>query len=129
MSDQEIGDTIICLLYVSSENTALGLNATLVDLIKNPEYKERLRAIIFDEKDTKDLKNYSDFIKTTRMNLLRACIMESSRLNSHVFAITRNTYKSSVLGDYYIGSVKHVVLCEPILMSKDSASSIILKNI
>jgi cytochrome P450 len=53
ISDDDICDTIICLMYVSSENTALGLNATLIDLLKNPIYMEKLRAEIFKSDDDK----------------------------------------------------------------------------
>lgn len=125
LSDEEICDAIVCLLYVSSENTALGLNATITDLIKNPIYLEKLRAEILqtnstDLTDQIDPTNYKEMIRN-KDNLLHACVLESARLNSHVFAITRNTNKSSTLGEYYVGNIDHVVLCEPLLMAYESA--------
>jgi len=115
LSDDDICNTIVCLMYVSTENTALGLNATLIDLLKNPKYMERLRAEMFQSTDDKQM------IKD-QTNLLHSCVLESARMNSHVFAITRNTTKISTLGDYYIGNIDHVALCEPILMTYPEAS-------
>lgn len=115
MTDDEICDSILCLMYVSSENTALGLNATLIDLLKNPIYMEKLRAelLLNGNEDKRIIKEQA--------NLLNSCVLESARMNSHVFAITRDTNKSSTLGDYYIGNIDHVVLCEPILMLSEDA--------
>lgn len=116
LSDDETCDAIICLMYVSSENTALGLNATLIDLIQNPIYLEKIRAEIFNNKFDKKTMIQS------QSNLLHACVLESARLNSHVFAITRNTFKNSVLGEYYLGDTDRVALCEPLLMSCETAA-------
>lgn len=115
LSDDDICDAIICLLYVSSENTALGLNAAITDLLQNPKYLEKLRAEIFQTTDYKQMIHDPN-------NLLQACVLESARLNSSIFAIMRNCNKSSTLGTYYIGNIDHVALCEPILMAYPSAS-------
>ena len=43
LSDDEIGEVIACLLYISSENTALGLSAVLTNLACNKEFWERVK--------------------------------------------------------------------------------------
>lgn len=115
LSDEEICNTILCLLYVSSENTALGLNATLIDLLRNPVYMAKVRAEIMASIDDKELIR-------SQSNLLHAAVLESSRMNSHVFAITRATKRSSTLGKYYVGNVDYIALCEPLLMTYPEAS-------
>jgi len=43
LDDREIGEIIICLLYVSSENTALGLSATIIDLTQNEKFWQMVK--------------------------------------------------------------------------------------
>jgi len=115
LTDEEICNTILCLLYVSSENTALGLNAALIDLLRNPVYMAKVRAEIMSSTDDRELIR-------SQSNLLHAAVLESSRMNSHVFAITRATKRTSVLGKYYVGNVDYIALCEPLLMTYPEAS-------
>jgi hypothetical protein len=51
--------------------------------------------------------------------LIDGCVMEASRLCSHVFALNRKPKKKVQLGEYYIGNCDTVALCEPLLMSLD----------
>jgi alkylated DNA repair dioxygenase AlkB len=52
--------------------------------------------------------------------ILDACVMESARMNTHVFALDRKPKtNTAVLGDYYIGETDCIALCEPMMMVYD----------
>lgn len=111
LNNSEIGDIIICLLYISSENTALGLAATLTDLINQPEYWDRVRL------ETKPLLQNGDIKTLFNTPFLDACVTESARMNTHVFPISRKPMnKLMSIGDYYLYNIDSVHLCEPIMM-------------
>lgn len=44
LTNEEIANIIVCLLYISSENTALGLINSILDLAKHPEHWEKAKA-------------------------------------------------------------------------------------
>lgn len=120
LTDDEIGNIIICLLYISTENTALGLTSALTDLACNPIYWERAR-----EESIRNLEHYTTTKETNKLfssPLIKACVMESARRNSHVFALNRKPEGVVTLGNYYVGDVDTVALCEPMLMVYDCAS-------
>jgi len=119
LTDDEIGGFITCLLYVSSENTALGLVATATNIGMNPYWWHRIR----DE--TKEILKNDDSTSLLR-ELFAVCtlddvFMESSRMNTHVFPLNRAPTKKKTLSGYYVGDVDSIVLCEPeILMFKEA---------
>jgi len=119
LDNHRIAEILICLLFVSAENTALGLAATVRDLSKNPEWWDKVR-----EKSREYLQNdglYGLFNDET----IDAVVMESGRMNTHIFALNRNPVnKYQVVGDYYVGDVKSVAICQPLLMVHDAASDV-----
>lgn len=114
MSNEQIADVLVCLLYVATENTALAACAMLVDLSNNEKYWEMIRN---DEKCGKDGKEGEEK-KSNSPPLLNNCILESARMNSHILAINRKP-RMKTLGGYYIGNVDCVALCESIFMIHD----------
>jgi len=122
LTDQQIGDIIVCLLYVSSENTALGLSATLIDLARNPEYWNRLTNEVNELKKSGDMNNLETVRSLFNASVLNSCVMESARMNSHIFALNRKPINQVTLGNYWLGqegSIDAVALCGPMLMVED----------
>ena len=118
LNNEEIGDIVVCLLYVSSENTALGLSATIIDLCKNPNYWNRVR-----DESIKHLEN-NDYKSLFSSQLFEDCIMESARMNCHIFGLNRTPENKKTLGDYYIGDADVVAYCAPMLMSTGYADEV-----
>lgn len=111
LSNQQIGELIICLLYVSSENTSLGLSAVVTDLICNPNYWRQVRS------ETKPLLENNDIKSLFANPLLDACVTESARMNTHIFPIGRKPRTNNLyLGKYYVSDCDSIVLCEPLMM-------------
>lgn len=120
LTDMEIGGIIVCLLYVSSENTSLGLSATIADLATWPDYWQRVRAESFEYIKN---NNFAGMFKDANKddNLLNACFLESSRMNTHVFPLNRYPVdKNCALGNYYIGSAVSVGICAPVMMRAEN---------
>lgn len=119
LTDHEIGEVVICLLYVSSENTALGLTNALTDLITHPTYWDRVK------KETKGFLDTNDMKGLMACQILDACIMESARMTNHIFALQRRPRsKDAVLGNYYVGDADSVAYCGPMMMVHDSANDV-----
>ncbi len=119
LTNEQIGDVVVCLLYVSSENTALGLSATMIDLARCPEFWDKVKSESAKHLATGDIKSL------LASPILEACVMESARMNSHIFALNRKPQKSSaMLGKYFIGDADSVALCEPMLMMYDCAEDV-----
>lgn len=114
LTNEEVGGIIVCLLYVSSENTALGLSATMTDLAINPMFWQQV------------MQESSGYLKTgdfaglfKKASILEACFLESARMNTHIFPLNRYPMsKECSIGEYYIGSAVSVGVCAPIMMSK-----------
>ncbi|OXA54040.1 putative lanosterol 14-alpha demethylase [Folsomia candida] len=121
LTNQEIGDIVVCLLYVSSENTALGLTNTVTDLACNTTYWEKCKreAGLYLGGDSTDIKGLF------ASPLINACVMESARLNSHIFALNRKPLdKLASIGGYHVGHAETIAMCEPMLMVHASAQEI-----
>jgi cytochrome P450/alkylated DNA repair dioxygenase AlkB len=118
LTDEDVGDIIVSLLYVSSENTALGLAAAITDLAMHPQMWDRVA-----EESAKHLAN-NDMKAIFTSNLIDAVVMESARLTSHIFSLNRLPKEKKTLGDYYVGDVDIVAFCEPMLMVHDCANEI-----
>ena len=116
LSNKEIGEIIICLLYVSSENTALGLSAAMIDLASNPQHWNKLRS------ETQKYILNGDIKSLFAEEYLNACIMESARINTHIFPIVRKGYSKKSIGGYYIGDADCLAMCEPLMMVHYSES-------
>lgn len=117
LTNKEIGEILVCLLYVSSENTALGLTSALLDLSRSPknfwsQVKEATSSSVISR----------DYRSLLADKLVDSCVMESARLNSHIFALNRQPMNGiQTLGNYWVGDVDSVALCEPMLMVYDAA--------
>ncbi|BCS82705.1 cytochrome P450 family domain protein [Cotonvirus japonicus] len=119
LSNQDIGDIVVCLLYVSSENTSLLATNCLIDLAQNPVYWDKIKSECYNYTTSGD---YRSLFKSP---LLDSVVMESARLNSHVFALARKPKTTSKIGEYYVDdSVDTISLCEPALMKFDTASDV-----
>jgi len=106
LSNLEIAQLIICLLYVGSENTSMLLHAAIIDIAKNPTIWSELYNELCDNPDA---------VFTSQ--LLESCILESARLNSNAFAVARSPKDSNkTLGEYHVGNVDQVVICEIMMM-------------
>ncbi len=120
ISDDQIGGILVCLLYVSTENTALGLSATITDLAINSDYWKKVRDASKKYVINSDFKS---LIKSCE--LVDACFNESARMNTHVFPLNRYpTNNQMQLGGYYVGNVESVGICAPLLMCDDLASDL-----
>ncbi|KAL1924084.1 uncharacterized protein VTP21DRAFT_7119 [Calcarisporiella thermophila] len=126
LTDQDIGDLIVCLLYVSTENTAYGLSESLLDLARHPEVWHRVReeSKVF----TRIYQDISDAEHIFDSKLIKSCIMESARMNAHLFSIHRRPAKPLTLGSYYVGQVDSVALCTSMLMVHNQASDCIFQQ-
>lgn len=123
LSNREVGEVVVCLLYVSSENTALGLTNCLVDLVQNPEIAQRLASQVRGSVEQFDFK--AVFADT----LMNACVMESARMNTHIFPLNRHSRNvDATLGDYYVGDAQCVAICEPMLMKHSKCAADKFKN-
>jgi cytochrome P450/alkylated DNA repair dioxygenase AlkB len=109
LSNKQIGEIVVCLLYVSSENTALGLAATITDLATNQKQWDAV---------AQESKKYMNNVKSLfSSQLLDACVMESARMNSHIFPIQRRPIsKEACIGEYYVGDVNSIAMCQPLMM-------------
>jgi len=118
LSNQQVSDVIVTLLWVSAENTALGLSAAITELARHPQWWEKARA----ESESMMEEDPNALFSAP---ILDACVMESSRMNSHIFALTRiPRIPNASVGGYYIGHADSVVICEPMLMMFDCADDV-----
>lgn len=86
LTNEEIGELVICLLYVSSENTALGLTNLMVNLAQHPTHWKKAR-----EEATKYLITRKGDIKGLMASkYMHSLVIETARLNSHFFSIGRH---------------------------------------
>lgn len=120
LSNQEIGDIVVCLLYVSSENTALGLTNSIVELACSPIYWEKCKA------EAASFLRVGDIKGLFASQLLNACVMETARLNSHIFALNRKPLDKGIasIGNYFVGDADSIALCEPLLMVHGTADEV-----
>lgn len=120
ITDDQISGILICLLYVSTENTALGLSSSVTDLAINTEYWEKVR------KASKKYVIEGDFHGLVKScEIVEACFNESARMNTHVFPLNRYPVnKNMALGEYYVGNVESIGICAPLLMCEDLASDV-----
>ena len=118
LTDQQIGDVVVCLLYVSSENTALGLTNSLIDILQHPDYITKLQS-----ETRSDIQN-GDAMSLFANDLLNSCVMESARMGTHIFPLNRQSHRTNFkLGDYYVGDIQSIALCEPALMKMEDCSA------
>ncbi|OXA61559.1 putative lanosterol 14-alpha demethylase [Folsomia candida] len=118
LSNKEIANIFACILYVSSENTSLGLINTLIEISTHPEVWNKVRAEVQPLLANNDIRGIMD------APFLDACILESARLNSHLFAIGRTPTGMKSLGGYSIGDVDTVAICELLVHIYGSASNV-----
>jgi cytochrome P450 len=98
LSDADVTDLILGFLYVSSENTSVGL-ANVVTLMAAPENKA-----MFDLLRKECDENLNDTAALLKGPILNACVMEMARLTTHIFSIPRMPMsRFSSLGPYHIG--------------------------
>uniref|UniRef100_A0A6G6ABU9 Cytochrome P450 n=1 Tax=Borely moumouvirus TaxID=2712067 RepID=A0A6G6ABU9_9VIRU len=119
LTNQDIGDIVVCLLYVSSENTSLLATNCLIDLAMNGEFWDLIKSECGPMIASGDNKSLFE------APFLNSVVMESARLNSHVFALARKPKKINKIGEFYISDdVDTISLCEPALMKFDTANDV-----
>ncbi|RWS01198.1 hypothetical protein B4U79_16637 [Dinothrombium tinctorium] len=120
MSNRLIGELSVCLLYVSSENTALGLSNTMIDLSHNPDYWAAVK------EESQKFLDANDFNGLISSRILNACLMESARMDSHIFPLSRKPMNENIIGSekYFIGDCDAVALCEPFMQKFDCAKNL-----
>ncbi|QTF49748.1 putative lanosterol 14-alpha demethylase [Acanthamoeba polyphaga mimivirus] len=119
LTNQDIGDIVVCLLYVSSENTSLLATNCLIDLALNPKYWDLIKS------ECSAMIALGDYKNLFKAPLLNSIVMESARLNSHVFALARKPKTVNRIGDYFVAdNVDTISLCEPALMKFEIASDV-----
>lgn len=89
LTTEEIGEVIMCLLYVSTENPALGLKNGLLDLSRNPDYLSRVRDTVGQHILNDGKMEKVDLNGLANSPLINSCMLETTRLNSHLFAVGR----------------------------------------
>ena len=119
LKNDDIGDIIVCLLYVSSENTALGLLNTMVDLAQNEEYWNKVKL------DSAKYLGQNDIKGLFSSQIIDSCLMESARMGTHIFPIGRKPLKKDTIGEYFLDndSIDNVSLCLPLMMSDNDVAS------
>lgn len=124
LTDEQVGGIIVCLLYVSTENTALGLSATVTDLAINHEYWNKVRRDCH-----KYIKN-NDYVGLFRdAKVIHACFLESARMNTHVFPLNRYPIEQDCsVGGYHVGKAVSVGVCAPMMMCKENFANDTYEN-
>jgi len=119
LTNESVSALLLTLLYVSSENSSLGLTNTLTDLACHPDYWEMLKNECREHLDVGDTRGILN------SPLMNACVMESARTTPHIFPLNRKPQHTGVtLGDYYVGDADAVAMCSPLLMFNGYASEI-----
>jgi hypothetical protein len=114
LTNQEIGGVVVCLMYVSSNNTAMGAAASILDLATSKEWWDKV-----SKEGAKHIKN-EDLNKLFKSKILENCAVESARRTTHIFPLNRKPLDPNfTVGDYYMGDVDVVAICEPMLMLYD----------
>jgi len=119
LSNKQIGEIVVCLLYVSSENTALGLSSTVLDLVSNQEWWDKSSTATRTYLEDADVKSlFAD-------QVLDAVIHESARMNTHIFPIGRKPkHPDATIGGFYVGDTDCIALCPPMLMLHDCSKNV-----
>jgi len=102
-------DILVCLLYVSSENTALGVANALVDIIKN-DYWDRVQS------ESTDIIQKQDYNKIFTNELIDNIVWESARHNTHIIPLNRVPKEITKLGKYDFTGIDTVAICAPYIM-------------
>lgn len=118
LNNREIGEVIVCLLYVSAENTALGLASMVKDLSENHKWWNFIR-----EKSGEYMKN-DDLYGIFTDPDIHAVMMESARTNTHIFPLNRVPKKHTYIlnEEYHVGKVDSIAVCSPMLTNFDAAT-------
>lgn len=121
LTNEQIGEVIICLLYVSSENTALGLSSTFLDMVENSVWWQKATVecdkLISNYRTAPDSKKTQAIKELFSSKLLDAMVHESARMNTHIFPLGRRPVDRNVtIGGYNVGNTDTIALCPPMLM-------------
>lgn len=112
LSNEQIADIIIAFMWISTENTALGLSNAAIDLIVNSEYWSAVK------EEVKEYNRNDEFQRILNSSLLTACVMESARLNTHIVSICRvPSMRDLVIGkeQFQIGDANVVAISPPLM--------------
>jgi cytochrome P450 len=101
---ENTGDIIVSLLYVATENTALGISNTIYDIITHKEVFDSL----FDQYCTDE-----EIITNETIDNI---IWETARTNSHMFSINRAFGTEDVFNGYDISNVNSLVISNQVMM-------------
>lgn len=111
LTDNDIGEIIICLLYISSKNTVFGLLACLTNIA---HYKENWDNIKQEIKHYLNIDNIKDILS---IPILNKCVI--NRINNCIYILNKRPRTKKTIGQYYIGNIDDVLLCDPNLIMYD----------
>ena len=118
LTDRDIAEALITLLYVGSENTALGMVAAVADLAEHPHVWEQVK-----EEGMKYAQEGQLQEVVRDSQLLEGCMLESARLNSHIFPLARVPAGKTTLGKWSLDGIDVVAVCPPLLMRYEGATA------
>lgn len=104
MSDREIRDEIMTFMMAGHETITNSMTWTLMELAKNPSYREKLQA------EAKEFFETKDFEKLNNMPWIGAVIDEVMRLWPPVWVFMRQAETNDVVGGIEIKPKANVVL-------------------
>jgi cytochrome P450 len=100
------GDIIVSLLYVATENTALGISNTVYDVITHPEVWNEMQKQLRTCKEDEILTN--DYIDSV--------IWETARTNSHMFSLNRASVKQKFFYGHDVSGVDSLVVSNHVML-------------
>lgn len=119
LTQKELGEIIICLMYVAVENTSLAISATITEMTKHSDSWEKVYKItceFFDDQLNLEKEKINSFFN---QDYFQGVFREAGRLNSHVFAIQRKPMNTVVeLAGYTAQNIDLIGLCQPLLMKE-----------
>lgn len=106
LSDRQVRDEVVTMVFAGSETTAMMLGWTWHLLLSHPESEARL----YSEVDEVLARQTAKFADVARLEFTRMVMEESMRLRPPVWAVFRRATADAELGGYHItGGAKMIV--------------------
>jgi cytochrome P450 len=116
-----VGDIVVCLMYVSTENTALGVSNMLYDIIRSGLW-DKVKAEVTDHV----LMNDTTSIFTN--TLLNNIVWESARMNTHAIPIHRVPISKKIIGEYDFTGIDTISISSAYLMKYGKIANELFPN-